>query len=184
MHRPGGRTVSFAMLDFIELSPGGDYAHAFFMQNDVSRGVKGGFVYSFAERLQNEILRHRQSNDCAVPAIISTGGYRTVEGMERAVSDGVSDLIGLGRPLVMNPSFCREILCEEAAEAKLVPLSFYVAKSLLEPVLNSLWYSRQLERLSLGLWPDENMSILYSLTVTFFRTYIWDWGKKRTTRRK
>jgi hypothetical protein len=46
-------------------------------------------------------------------------------------------------------------------------LSFVFAKALLELVLNSLWYQRQLDRLSRGLQADPKLSILWTLSVTF-----------------
>lgn len=38
-----------------------------------------------------------------VPLMV-TGGFRTRQGMEAAVAEGVCDLVGLGRPAVLNPS--------------------------------------------------------------------------------
>lgn len=38
-----------------------------------------------------------------VPLMV-TGGFRTRQGMEAAVAEGACDLVGLGRPAVLNPS--------------------------------------------------------------------------------
>lgn len=38
-----------------------------------------------------------------VPLIV-TGGFRTRQGMETALIDGACDMVGIGRPAVLNPS--------------------------------------------------------------------------------
>lgn len=44
-----------------------------------------------------------------VPLMV-TGGFRTRKGMEEALRSGACDLIGLGRPSVLNPSLPNNIL--------------------------------------------------------------------------
>ncbi|KAL7494934.1 hypothetical protein ACHAWT_003524 [Skeletonema menzelii] len=120
----------------------------------------------------------RRKNEQTAPAIVLTGGFRTFEGMERAVNDGLTDFVGIGRPLCMDPTFCWKALQNRKTEVMNFPLSFIIAKSIVEPALNSLWYSRQISRLSLGLEPDANLSVLYAL-FGFVRMYIWDWGGRK-----
>lgn len=45
-------------------------------------------------------MREKFSN---VPLIL-TGGFRTRLGMEAAITEGVCEMIGLGRPAVLNPT--------------------------------------------------------------------------------
>lgn len=65
-----------------------------------------------------------------VPLMV-TGGFRTRRGMEAAVQDGACDLIGIGRPAVLNPLlpkntiFNKEIRDEDAkVYAKIVAPSW------------------------------------------------------------
>jgi 2,4-dienoyl-CoA reductase-like NADH-dependent reductase (Old Yellow Enzyme family) len=45
--------------------------------------------------------------------LMVTGGFRTIEGMHAALEENACDLIGLGRPAVVNPAFARELLQAE-----------------------------------------------------------------------
>jgi hypothetical protein len=69
----------------------------------------------------------------------------------------------------IDPDIAKDLL-EGRQQTEVSPtLSFALfAKAWLEPVLNSLWYQRQLDRLSRGLQADPKLSILWTLTV-------WDW---------
>lgn len=54
-------------------------------------------------------------------ALIVTGGFRTRQGMEAAVNEGACDMIGLGRPSVLNPSLPQNIVFNnevQGADAK------------------------------------------------------------------
>lgn len=56
--------------------------------------------------------------------IYVTGGFRTAQGMTRAVEAGATDGIGIGRPLSAEPYLCKEILegRVKGALENLVPL--------------------------------------------------------------
>jgi 2,4-dienoyl-CoA reductase-like NADH-dependent reductase (Old Yellow Enzyme family) len=155
-------------LDFIELSGGG-------MEDPIfvnSKKIKNGGIFgSFAQRLQETVQRTEKS-----PKIILTGGFRTKAGMEAALQAGICDMIGLGRPIIANPMFAKDVLEKDNADASLELLEVPIFKELLEAALNSLWYQRQLFRISVGHSHDPKLSYLYTLAVTFFYAYIWDFG--------
>jgi len=167
-------------LDFIELSGGNFEDTAFLEQNDSNEGEDNTFFSSFAKQLSAQLPSTDPEETINKPIFILTGGFRTAKGMKAAIETNITDMIGLGRPLIMDPTFCDAILRnkKDRVSASFF-LSFVFAKALLEPALNSLWYNRQLDRLSRGLDPDPSLSKFYALTVTFFRTYICDWGRKR-----
>lgn len=55
-----------------------------------------------------------------VPLMV-TGGFRTRQGMEKAIADGACDLVGLGRPAVLTPDLPKKIIFNKDvpdAEAK------------------------------------------------------------------
>lgn len=175
-------------LDFIELS-GGGFEDAMFVHNpnnsddnddapEQQQQPSKGLFAAFAERVHTEVPRTDKS-----PKICLTGGFRTKSGMEEALlqdeeGGGYCDLIGLGRPIIVNPTFAQDILDDRQTQSTCVPLSVPVFRELLEAALNSLWYQRQLHRISLGQRPDPNLSYLYTLAVTFFCSYIYDFQFK------
>lgn len=57
--------------------------------------AREAFFLEFARAIRNEFPN--------VPLMV-TGGFSSRGGMEQAVADGDCDLIGLGRPAVLNPS--------------------------------------------------------------------------------
>ena len=94
--------------------------------------------------------------------------------MNSALRSGAADLIGLARPLVMQPSFSEELLLRRVQHATSTHLSVGLADSLLVPTLNSLWYQQQMQRLSEGRNADPNLGVVWTLTGRFGRSYIWD----------
>jgi 2,4-dienoyl-CoA reductase-like NADH-dependent reductase (Old Yellow Enzyme family) len=166
-------------VDFIEMSSG-TFEDALHVRNATTLDNKvlpaeEGFYCSFAERLRDQLEEQKRKDSTSPPLIVLTGGFRTAKGMESAIQRRIADIIGLGRPVCMDPDIAKDLL-EGRQQTEVPPtLSFAFAKALLEPVLNSLWYQRQLDRLSRGLPADPNLSIMWTLTVTFFKSYIWDW---------
>lgn len=58
-----------------------------------------------------------------VPLMV-TGGFRTRQGMEMAVADGGCDMVGLGRPAVLNPTLPNSIVFN--SEVKDTDATLYV----------------------------------------------------------
>ena len=159
-------------LDFIEIS-GGSYEDAAMMQNvevDPRGGGEEGFFLNFAKRLRQVRASKTSANRgsaLAEPAIMVTGGFRSRTGMNSALRSGAADLIGLARPLVMQPSFSEELLLRRVQHATSTHLSVGLADSLLVPTLNSLWYQQQMQRLSEGRDADPNLGVVWTLTGMF-----------------
>jgi len=154
-------------IDFIELSGGGFEEGLMVSQSVDGNGYE--FIRPFSERLEDAMKKNEKP-----PLIIQTGGFRTTKGMETAIQEGKADLIGLARPLCIDPAIARDLLSGMKDAAPSENIECFLAKSLLDPALNSLWYQRQIELLSIGKDSDPKLSILYTLSVTFARCYIWD----------
>jgi len=175
-------------LDFIEIS-GGSMEDAVFVHNvdvDPKGGGEEGFFLNFAKRLRQVRASKTSANRgsaFAEPAIIVTGGFRSRTGMNSALRSGAADLIGLARPLVMQPSFSEELLLGRVQHATSTHLSVGLADSLLVPTLNSLWYQQQMQRLSGERDADPNLGVVWTLTGRFGRSYIWDpaWRSLQST---
>lgn len=111
-----------------------------------------------------------------------TGGFRSRAGMEAALESGDCDMIGLGRPLCVEPDFPRRLLAGEVDEVKryedqlklrqtgwLSPTSPLMLFKVLNTFGAQSWYYCQIFRLADGLPPDLNRGILSTL-----REYLTD----------
>jgi len=98
--------------------------------------------------------------------LMVTGGFRSAEGMERALQGGDVDLIGLGRPLCTHPDVPRQILEGRMRETPKYEQQLVMARRglfsptspvLLLKLINVLggqgWYYEQLYRLADGKAP-------------------------------
>lgn len=162
-------------LDLLEIS-GGNYEQPKLL------GI-GGLEPVFEEKVQ-ESTRAREAYffDYAVKArqvakmpLMVTGGFRSVEGMNDALSGGDVDMIGLGRPLCTDPGFPGKILAGEIEEAPDVEKTLRIGPGILGPnspivmikVVNGFarigWFYEQIYRLADGLEPDVSMSALRAL---------------------
>ena len=94
--------------------------------------------------------------------------------METVIQEGKADLFFLARPLCIDPAIASGLLSGMVDAAPSENIERFFATALLDPALNSLWYQRQIELLSIGKDSDPNLSILYTLSFTFARCYIWD----------
>ncbi|SPJ74457.1 related to NADH oxidase [Fusarium torulosum] len=86
-------------LDFLEVS-GGSYENPTMFtgtgeKKSASTAARESFFLEFAREMRAKLPN--------VPLMV-TGGFRTRAGMEEALAEGACDLIGLGRPSIINPS--------------------------------------------------------------------------------
>ena len=102
--------------------------------------------------------------------LMVTGGFRSARGMSEALSSGQVDMIGLGRPLCLDPDFPARILSGELAVAPDVERGLRIGPGILGPhspirlikTINGFakigWYYEQIYRLADGLEADLGMS--------------------------
>ena len=162
-------------LDLLEIS-GGNYEQPRLLGID-------GLEPVFAEKVR-ESTRAREAYffDYAVAArrvarmpLMVTGGFRSVTGMSEALGGGDVDLIGLGRPLCVDPDFPKKILSGALERAPDVESGLRVGPGVLGPnspfatvkAINGFarigWYYEQLYRLADGLEPDLSMGAVRAL---------------------
>jgi len=162
-------------LDLLEIS-GGNYEQPRLM------GIEG-LEPVFEEKVRASTrAREAYFFDYAVAAsevakmpLMVTGGFRTVDGMNEALSGGAVEMIGLGRPLCINPDFPAKILAGELKVARDLEGRLRIGPGLLGPnspiaivkALNAFakigWYYEQIYRLADGQEPDKSMSALRAL---------------------
>lgn len=84
--------------------------------------------------------------------LMLTGGFRTALGMAAAVESGAVDVVGLARPMALQPELPRGILDGTIAESQVAPRRSGLKA--VDALLEVAWYSWQLKRMSLGKEPD------------------------------
>jgi len=82
----------------------------------------------------------------AVP-IMLTGGFRSSSAMAAAVASGATDVVGLARPLVLEPDLPRRILAGERARSIVTPIVTGIRKIDEAALMEVSWYGRQIRRL-------------------------------------
>ncbi|RAK95597.1 NADH:flavin oxidoreductase/NADH oxidase family protein [Aspergillus ibericus CBS 121593] len=120
------RLIVEAGVDFVEIS-GGTYEDPKMMgatphpvpEKSARTVAREAFFLEFARAIRAEFP--------GTPLMV-TGGFRTRQGMEKALADGDCDMIGIGRPAVLNPTLPNDILLnpdvpEERARLATQPIS-------------------------------------------------------------
>jgi hypothetical protein len=102
---------------------------------------------------------------------------RSIDGMERALRDGACDLVGLARPLAVQPDLPRRLLDGTATAAR--PIRLDVGPGPRGQLAELMWYRSQLERLSAGREPDLNASPGRALVRILLRDRVAAWRRRR-----
>ena len=107
--------------------------------------------------------------------LMVTGGFRSARGMDEALAGGDVDMIGLARPLCVDPDFPARILSGELERAPDIEKGLRIGPGILGPnspiaaikAINGFsrigWYYEQIYRLADGLDADLSMSALKAL---------------------
>ena len=113
--------------------------------------------------------------DVATMPLMVTGGFRTIDGMNEALAGGEIEMIGLGRPLCVDPDLPEKLLSGKISRAEEVEQRLHLGPGILGPAsridlvkaANAFakigWYYEQIYRLADGLDPDPSMSALHAL---------------------
>ncbi|EEU48966.1 uncharacterized protein NECHADRAFT_75659 [Fusarium vanettenii 77-13-4] len=145
--------IAEAGLDFLEVS-GGSYENPTMIMGteQVAKSEKTAARESFFL----EFAREMRAKLPDMPLMV-TGGFRTRLGMEAALKEGACDLIGIGRPSVLNPSLpVNTILNAEVSDedaklyARRVHAPWLLKKFAPRSVgagVESAWYSKQMQEM-------------------------------------
>ncbi|KAI1722093.1 NADH:flavin oxidoreductase / NADH oxidase family domain-containing protein [Ditylenchus destructor] len=118
--------------DFIELSGGTIERLAFNHLSDTTR-AREAFFLEFAKEIKPAVKNS---------VVYLTGGFRTVPAMVKAIEDGVTDAIGLGRPIGAELDLPAKILAGKVQSAKrnILEDNFVVSNALCSV---QMWQSQQ-----------------------------------------
>lgn len=137
-------------MDLIEVS-GGTYERAAMvgtMQKESTKQREAYFL-DFIVKVREKI---------STPLML-TGGFRTVETMNKAIENGELDLIGLGRPFCIYPNVARELIDGTKQDCKVPDLLTGIEKIDMSGMLQTPWNQFQLVRMGKGLEPDPDMDL-------------------------
>jgi 2,4-dienoyl-CoA reductase-like NADH-dependent reductase (Old Yellow Enzyme family) len=143
-------------IDLVEIS-GGNYENPAMAKGagSVKESTRSREAYflEFAEKV-------RKRSD--VPLMV-TGGFRTSEGMALAVASGATDLVGLARPLAVEPDLPNRILSGESFTSVVKPIKTGIRVIDNMALMEVSWYARQLGRMGSGKQPRQHDRGLWSL---------------------
>jgi len=146
--------LSAAGIDMIEIS-GGTYeapAMAGLRQKESSKAREAYFL-EFAEKVRQQV---------STPLMV-TGGFRSLSGMGDALASGAMDLVGLARPLAIEPDAPKRLLAGVETRYRVKPLSTGIKPIDRMGLLEVVWYTRQLRRIGRGQSPKPNESALLAM---------------------
>jgi len=133
-------------LDLLEIS-GGTYEAAAMVgahQRESTRRREAYFL-EYAEQVMTRVE--------AMPLMV-TGGFRTRAGMMEALDHGVA-VIGLGRPLCVEPELPLRLMSGETDAAERVDLETGIKE--VDAFMQIAWYQRQMHRLASGGAPTSGL---------------------------
>lgn len=135
-------------VDLLEVS-GGTYEAPGFMGLSGPRGGSPdspeGYFLDFAMRLRQEVR---------IPLML-TGGLRTVATMRRIVGDGTVDVVGLARPVALEPDLPRRILAGTTSASAVRELGTGWRQA--DAMIEAGWYGAQMARMADGQAPDPDL---------------------------
>jgi 2,4-dienoyl-CoA reductase-like NADH-dependent reductase (Old Yellow Enzyme family) len=93
--------------------------------------------------------------------LMLTGGLRSAAAMASIVADGTVDVVGLARPLAVDPDLPKKILSGESDGVRLPSVTLH--NKTLDSLINLFWYVEQIHRIAAGDDPDPGLSRVGSL---------------------
>ncbi|MBS1216798.1 MAG: NADH:flavin oxidoreductase/NADH oxidase family protein [Proteobacteria bacterium] len=164
------RALADAGIDLVEISGGTYEAPAMTgVHAKESTRQREAYFLEFAEKARVAVT---------VPLMV-TGGFRTLRGMAEAVRSGAVDLVGLARPLAIEPDLPARLLAGEDARYEVRPITTGLNVIDRTGLMEVQWYTRQLHRIGDGADPHPEESGLASFAIGLLEN---GWRTLRTRR--
>ncbi len=158
-----------AGIDLLEIS-GGTYEAPQMTGLNVKASTlaREAYFLEYAEKIRSRVK---------VPLMV-TGGFRSTQGMADAITSNATDLIGLARPLAVYPDLSNALLSGRQQRVDIKPRLTGIKRVDETGLLETGWYSQQLQRIAAGkaTRPDEHpllglMRYMTCNAVKGFKTY-------------
>lgn len=159
-----------AGIDLIEVS-GGTYESPEMAQETAKASTRKreAFFMDYAEKIRALV---------DVPLVV-TGGFRSTKGMNDALATGALDMIGIARPLAIDPDVPNQVLASDDFAIDLPHLSTGFKAVDQIAAHNVYWYEYQLWRLGKGRAPKPNLSPWRSFIATMMLNGKAMWQQRR-----
>ncbi len=148
-------------VDFLEVSGGNYESSVMFHGTDSPREStrkREAYFLDYVEKIRARVK---------IPLML-TGGFRTAQGMNAALETGAVDIVGMARPLIIEPDLPKRLL-DGRGEAAHVDLT--ARSRLLENLFQGTWYGRQIRRMGAGKEPDPRLGKWWALLAEAPRSY-------------
>ncbi len=165
-------TLANLGLDMLEIS-GGTYETPSMTGLSVAESTRQREAYflDYAQKIRQRV---------SIPLMV-TGGFRTDTGMREALASGATDLIGLARPLAVEPDLPNRVLAGETVRSKVRPIKTGIKLVDKAAMMETMFYTYQLGRLARGKQTRPNewglWALIRAMTLMTLRT-----GKTRRLR--
>ena len=138
-------------VDFIEISGGNFEEPKAYQHSSKSKSTESREAY---------FLEYASDIKAAlnIPLMV-TGGFRSTSVMDDALNNRKTDLIGMGRPFITDPSFALKLLSGEIARAPTIEEEFPPAEDLPRGAALS-WFCTQVTRVGRVGKPDLTMTVI------------------------
>lgn len=148
------RALEAEGIDLIEVSGGNYESPAMVGRGELAAHARASTVAREAYFLEYAQRLHEHT---AVPLML-TGGLRTAAAMAEVVASGAAAVVGLGRPMTLQPELPARILDGSVTAADTFSARTGVRK--LDDALAVVWFQEQIHRMADGLDPDPRLGKL------------------------
>lgn len=140
-------------IDMIEIS-GGSWENPVNRRGEQKASTKKREAYflEFAEQLKQSV---------EVPIMV-TGGFRSQDAMEQALQSGSVDMIGIARPLVVDPEMANKMLHGSGYVSSVKPITTGVKKIDQMAIMEISWYTDQIRAMGQGKTPKSKVYGVFS----------------------
>jgi 2,4-dienoyl-CoA reductase-like NADH-dependent reductase (Old Yellow Enzyme family) len=164
------KVLSEIGMDLIEIS-GGSYEKPVMTGTPIKDSTKKREAYflEYAKGIKDVI---------SCPLMV-TGGFRTGAFMNEALQNNELDIVGLARPLAINPDLSNQLLSGQNAVSQVRPLSSGLKAIDSIVPLEIVWYTYQIQRMGKNKTPDPKASVYSAILMTVYNTGLQMFKKMR-----
>ncbi len=164
------KALADAGIDLIEIS-GGTYESPAMVGHKVKESTvkREAYFLAYAEKVRVLVDT----------PIVVTGGFRSAEAMTDALQGGATDLIGLARPLAVDPELPNKLMRDKRHSITLRNLTTGVKVVDKMAMLDITWYEFQLARMAKNKAPKANLSEWGTFIKTLLSAGAYAFRKRR-----
>lgn len=157
-------------LDMIEIS-GGNYENPSMVGANAKESTlqREAYFLDYAEKAQQLL---------SIPLVV-TGGFRSAQAMNAALASAATDMIGVARPLAVDPDMANKLLADPGFSVSLAKLSTGIPALDFMAMLDITWYEQQLALIGAGKPTKPNLSAWRSVLTTFVGLGRHAWQRRR-----